>query len=249
MRSSLARGIAIDRRGTLDGFADRLEADPAAGIARQREAIDAEIEIVLEGRRIDDRHQCRRKHLLALVRQRRGLAAVVVTGERQHAAMPRRAGRIGMFQCVDRAINAGTLAIPDAEHAIDLGARKQADLLATPDGGRGEVLVQPGNESDIMCLQERFGAPQRVVIHAERRAAVAGDEARGVETGRAIAFALQHRQSHQRLDAGQVDPFGLKAVLVVQPDLHQRHFDTPVFSLLGPAAPGKAPRRSDASFQ
>src|SRR5947207_11501407 len=98
-----------------------------------------------------------------------------------------------MLQGVDRAVDAGTLAVPDAEHPIDLGARKETDLLAAPDRGRGEILVQPWNESDIMRLQEGFGAPQRVVIHAKRRAAVAGDEARRIQPGGAGALALQHR--------------------------------------------------------
>ncbi len=195
------RRIAIDRGRALDRLADRLEADPAAGIARQRKAVDPEIEIVLQRRRVDDRDQRRGEHLLALMRQRRGLAAVIVAGERQHAAISGRAGRIGVLQGVDRAVDAGTLAVPDAEHAIDLGARKETDLLAAPDRGRGEILVQPGNESDIMRLQEGFGAPQRVVVHAERRAAVAGDEARRVQAGGAVAFALQHRQPDQRLNA------------------------------------------------
>ncbi|WP_245322817.1 hypothetical protein [Bradyrhizobium valentinum] len=50
-----------------------------------------------------------------------------------------------------------------------------------------------------MLLEESFRAPQRVVVHAERRAAVSGDEACGVEPGCAVAFALQHRKADQRL--------------------------------------------------
>ena len=73
------------------------------------------------------------------------------------------------------------------------------------------------------CLQVRLRAPQRVVVHAERRAAIARDEACGVETVPRVALALQHRQAHQRLDAGQIDPLGVEPVLVVQLHLHQRH--------------------------
>ena len=84
----------------------------------------------------------RGEHLLALVRQGRGLAAVVVAGQRQHAAVLRGAGRIGVLERVDRAVDARALAVPDAEHAIDLGAGKQTDLLAAPHRGRREVLVE-----------------------------------------------------------------------------------------------------------
>ena len=80
--------IAENRSRALDRFADRLEADPAAGITRQRKAIEAEIKVILQRRRVEDRHQRGREHLLALVRQRRGLAAVIVAGERKHAAVP-----------------------------------------------------------------------------------------------------------------------------------------------------------------
>ncbi|MET3154272.1 hypothetical protein ABIF34_001297 [Bradyrhizobium japonicum] len=117
---------------------------------------------------------------------------MVVAGQRQHAAIERGAGRVGMLERVDRAVDAGALAVPDAEHAIDLGAGKQPDLLAAPDRGRSQVLVQAGNEGDVVLLEVRLGAPQRVVVHAERGTAVARDEAAGVESLKPVAFALQH---------------------------------------------------------
>ncbi len=153
---------------------------------------------------------------------------MIVAGERQHAAMPRRTGRIGMLQRVDRTVHAGSLAVPDPEHAIDLGARKHPDLLAAPHCGCREVFIQPRDEGDVLRLQKRLGAPQRVVVHAERRAAIAGNETGGVEILQTIAFALQHRQPYQRLDSGKIDSLGLEPVFVVQPDLHQRHHLAPL---------------------
>src|SRR5664279_6658662 len=87
-----------------------------------------------------------------------------------------------MFQRVDRAVYTGSLTIPNPEHAVDLRARKHADLLASPYRGRRKIFVQSGNEGDVVRLQKRFGAPQRVVVHAERRTAVAGDKSGRVET-------------------------------------------------------------------
>ena len=78
-----------------------------------------------------------------------------------------------MLERVDRAIDAGALAIPDTEYAIDPGAGEHADLLAAPHRGRRQVLVETGRELDVMLLEEGFRTPQRVVVHAERRAAVA----------------------------------------------------------------------------
>ena len=62
-----------------------------------------------------------------------------------------------MLQCIDRTVNAWTFAVPDPEHAIDLRAREQPDLLAAPYRGRGEVLVQTRNECDIVRLQDAAG--------------------------------------------------------------------------------------------
>jgi hypothetical protein len=96
-------------------------------------------------------------------------------------------------------------------------------LLAAPDGGRGQILVEAGHEGNVVGLQVRLGPPQSVVVHPERRAAIAGDEACGLEIVRAIALALQQRQPDQRLNAGKIDPPGVEPVLVFQIHLHQRH--------------------------
>ena len=78
---------------------------------------------------------------------------MVVAGEREHAAMLRGAGGIGVLQHVHRAVDAGALAVPDAEHAIDRGAREQGGLLAAPDRGRREVLVEAGLEVDVVLFR------------------------------------------------------------------------------------------------
>ena len=153
---------------------------------------------------------------------------MIVTGERNHAAIRRGAGGVGVLERIHRAVDAGPLAVPDAEHAIDLGTGKHADLLAAPHRRRRQILVEARREFDVMLLEEGFRAPQRVVVHAERRAAVAGDEARGVEALRAISFALQHRQPDQRLCSGQEYAFRVQTVLVVQPIFHQRHCPLPI---------------------
>src|SRR6266852_4659847 len=138
-----------------------------------------------------------------------------------------------MLERVDRAVDAGSFAVPDPEHAIDLGARKHPDLLAAPHRGRREILIQPGDKGDILQLQERLRSPQSVVVHAERRTAIARNKSGGVETLQAVPFALQHRQSHQRLNSGKIDSLGIEAVLVVQPDLHQRHLVAPSNFMVG----------------
>src|SRR5262249_38237393 len=64
---------------------------------------------------------------------------------------------------------------------------------------------------------------QRLVESAERRAAIARDEARGVEPCRGVALALHDEQAHERLYAGQVNAAGVELVLVGQGYVAQRN--------------------------
>src|ERR1700689_2239003 len=111
---------------------------------------------------------------------------MIVASQRQYAAMPGRAGRIGMLERIDGTVYPRSLAIPDPEHAIDLGSRKQSDLLAAPYGRRRQIFVQSGDEGDIVRLQKRLGTPQGVVVHAERGTTISRDKSSGVEILRAI---------------------------------------------------------------
>ena len=54
----------------------------------------------------------------------------------------RRAGEIGVAEHVAGAVDAGPLAVPDAEHAIELAFAAQLGLLRAPQRGGGEVLVE-----------------------------------------------------------------------------------------------------------
>src|SRR6185436_12733031 len=128
-----------------------------------------------------------------------------------------------MLEHVAAAIHAGALAVPHREHAVVLGAREEIHLLRAPDRGRGEVLVYPGLELDVMALEVLLRSPEGLVEPAERRAAVAGDEAGRVEPGALVAQALQHHEADQRLGAGQKDPAAVEGVLVLEARL--RKFD------------------------
>jgi hypothetical protein len=61
-----------------------------------------------------------------------------------------------------------------------------------------------------------FGFPERLVDAAEGRTAVPGYERRRVQAALLVALMLQHRQAHQRLDAGHVGARRVERVLVVQ---------------------------------
>src|SRR5262249_46041422 len=123
-----------------------------------------------------------------------------------------------MAEDVAAAIDAGALAVPDADHAIIFGTRGQIELLRAPDRGGGEILVHAGLEFDVVLLEVLSRGEQLLVVAAERRTAIATDEARGVEAHRAVAPDLGHRQTHQRLDAGQEDVTCARGVFLVETD-------------------------------
>ena len=83
---------------------------------------------------------------LGLMRGRGRFGGVVVAHQRQHAAVLRGAGEIGVAQGVAGAIDARALAVPDAEHAVVLALAAQFGLLRAPQRGGGKVLVdgRPG---------------------------------------------------------------------------------------------------------
>src|ERR1700674_1515137 len=127
-----------------------------------------------------------------------------------------------MLEHVAAAVHTRALAVPHGEHAVVLGAGIQVDLLAAPDRGRGEVLIQSRPELDVRLGKKRLRAPQRKVERSERRAAIAGDEAGGIQSGQHVALALQHQEAHQRLNAGHINAAGLELIFVVESDVAQR---------------------------
>ena len=157
---------------------------------------------------------------------------MVVAGETQHAAVFRRARRIAVAENVTGAINAGTLAVPDADDAIVLRAGRQVELLRAPDCGRREILVHAGLELDAVLREMLFRGGELLVVAAERRAAITGDEACGIQAVGAIAPDLRHRETDQRLDAGHEDMAGFGGVFLVEADRalvysHLRLFSSP----------------------
>src|SRR5205085_6793579 len=112
--------------------------------------------------------------------------------------------------------------------AVDGGALIEIDRLAAPYGGGGEILVDAGLELDAAALEEAFGRPERIVVGAERRAAIARDETAGLEPRGGVALHLHDRQPNERLDAVEIDASGLQIVLVVERDLRELHPASPM---------------------
>src|SRR5439155_21485157 len=136
----------------------------------------------------------------------------------EHAAVLRRAGRIPVPKYVAAAVDAGALAVPDADHAIIFGAGRKVELLRAPDRRRREVLVHAGLELDVVLFEVFSRGKKLLVVAAQGRAAVARNEASGVQPRGTVAADLGHRQADQRLDAGQEDMAGALGVFLIETD-------------------------------
>ena len=94
--------------------------------------------------------------------------------------------------------------------------REEADHLAAEHRRRRQVLVEARGEHDVVLAQQLAVALERLIEAAERRAAIARDERRGVETSPAVGAMLVEREPDQRLDAGEIDAALLLRVLGIQ---------------------------------
>jgi hypothetical protein len=126
--------------------------------------------------------------VVALVRDGGGLGAVVVAHHGQHPAVARGAGRVAVLEHVHAAVGARAPCRTTWRRRRRAWRREEVDLLRAPDGGRRELLVDARLEVDAVPGKLLLGLPQRLVEVAERRAAVARDEARGVQPRGRVAL-------------------------------------------------------------
>jgi hypothetical protein len=99
----------------------------------------------------------------------------------------------------------------------------QLGLLGAPDGGRGQVLVQPFLKADLRGLEQFSRAPHLLIDRPERRAAIARDVTGRVQPRPPIARRLLQHQPHQRLRAVEQHRRLLKVEPVVQTDALLSH--------------------------
>lgn len=108
-----------------------------------------------------------------------------------------------MLERIAGTVDAGSLAVPHGEHALDLARRVGFDLLRAEHGGGAEFFIDGRQELDVVRTQQPRGAPQFLVHRAQRRAAIAADKAAGIEAVGGVGGFLHAQQAHQRLGAGQ----------------------------------------------
>ena len=142
---------------------------------------------------------------------------MIVARHHQHATPGRGAIGVAMAQRVARAIDAGALAIPHREHALDLGTFLEMGLLGAEHGGGAHVLVDRRHEVDAVLLEQGPGAPHLEIDPAEGRAAIAGNEAGGVPAPGRMAAGLVEHDACEGLGAGEEDAALRAGVTVLEP--------------------------------
>src|SRR3546814_3531566 len=106
----------MDRGGAFDRLRHHLEGGPAAGVARQRPAIDAQIEEFLHARRVDHRDAGIHEGVFRLMRRGRRLAGVVVRSE-EHTSELQSLMRISYAVfCLKKKTNLYIAHIPSTEY-------------------------------------------------------------------------------------------------------------------------------------
>ena len=148
---------------------------------------------------------------------------MVVAHEDDDAAVLRGAGEIGVPEHVAGAVDAGALAVPHAEHPVETAFAAHFRLLGAPQCGRREILVEARGDDDVARGEELVGAQELLIDAAQRRAAVAGDVAAGIEPRLAVALMLHERRPDQRLGSRHEHPVDAEIVFVVDRDGVDRH--------------------------
>ena len=207
---------AVDGGGGLDVVLHALEADPHAGIARQGETQDPVVQDLLNARRVQDRDHEVEEGELGLVRGGGAFGGMVVAHQREHAAVLGGAGVVGVAEDVARAVDAGALAVPDAEYAVVLALAPQLGLLRAPQRGGGQVLVEAGHELDVVGLQDALGAEHGGFERGDGRAAIAGHVTGRIEPRAHVAGALGQHEADDGLGAGQQLAGLVEGVFVVE---------------------------------
>ena len=214
------RGDAIERRvdhrRRFDRVLDAFDSDPDAGVAAQRPAERAIVENLLHAGRRQDRHHHVDEGEFGLMRGGRGFGGMVVAHQREHAAVRRGPGEIGVAEHVAAAVDAGALAVPERRTRRRTCPSPRISACCAPQSAvAASSSLRPGSKWMSFALNS-FGQPGELQIEpADRRAAIAGDEAAGVEPGAAVALLLREQQPRDRLGAvqqhrrlGQVEAVG-----------------------------------------
>ncbi len=173
-------GSTLTLAGGLDHFRHGLHARPHAREAAHGQGVQAQVQNFLHAAGEEHRRAAGLEDVVALVRSGAALGHVVVARNRDHAAVLGRAGHVGVLEHVRAAVHPRALAVPDAEHAVVPLVGDRSSCCVPHTAVAPSSSLTPGWKT--MWFSARCsGRPQRLVVGAQRAAAVATDEARRVQ--------------------------------------------------------------------
>ena len=216
-------GTAIDDCRGFDRVLHRLQTDPEAGKPAERVAVEPVIEDFLHPGGRNDRHIGIDQRPFALMEDGGGFTRVVVPHGHQDATVFRGARHVGVTHGIPGTVDARPLAVPETEDPVEAPLAPQFGLLGAPERRRREILVQALFEAYVVFAQRLFGAAHLHVDGAERRTAIAGDIARGVQSCLPVPRLLRQHEADEGLGTVQENGVAGQVETVVQGDLVLGH--------------------------
>ncbi len=159
-------GIHYHRAAAVADVGDEFQSHPCAGKSREGDRHQAIIDDLLRVSREEKRNTDVGQAEIALMRNRRALATMIVAGEHQRRAIPARPGKVRVAENIAAAVDAGAFPVPHADDSINLGLANNSVNLAAHHGGRGQVFVEAGAEMDAVLIQQFLRTAKREVISA-----------------------------------------------------------------------------------
>ena len=125
------------------------------------------------------------------------------------------ADEVAVAESVAGSVDAGGLAVPDADHPVVTLVGEPLEELGAVDRRRCRFLVDPRLKDHVVFGQQPAVPHELLVVFAEWRSRVAADERADSQTGFAVPAVLVHRQPDQGLDTGHRHAAFSERVLIV----------------------------------
>ncbi len=215
--------VGVDRTDAVGDGGDDADADPRPARPAEPEGVDGQVEQVLLVGGHEDRHRGVGQRGVGVVGEGRRLGRGVVSDEQHGAAVGPDAHQVGVLQHVAAAVEAGPLAVPGTDHAVDAVVGHRRAHLRPPHRRRGQLLVQPRLVDDPMLAEPSAEAAESQVEGAQRRARVARHERGRVEAAADVDGAPHEERLADRLHPREqasppcVGPGGGRGRRVVRP--------------------------------
>ena len=196
---------------------DDLQGGPHSGESGQFDGVAAQVQDLLDVTRVEDRYvevdQCR----IRTGRQRGALGGGIVPDQDDGTSVAGRSSEHGMSEGVSGPVQAGCLAVPDAQNPVVLAVGLFGGQLGAHYGRGCEFFVQARLVNDRKIGNDGSGPGDLLIKASQRRSRVPGDERGGVEPSQPVDAQLLDCDPCEGLDASEEGGALVLQVPVSQP--------------------------------